>query len=120
MHGRIGTESEIVQQASGGVRCMGAWLACFSAWRHWTATCGWFTQLVSPALHPAQLPMCGLYADGEIGPEVCNGRSGLCWAGQALPATIDGGAAARASSSGPAAAGSKLQGFTTIVTSYCA
>lgn len=84
MHGRIGTESEIVQQASG------------------------------------RLPMCGLYADGEIGPEVCNGRSGLRWAGQASPATIDGGAAARASSSGPAAAGSKLQGFTTIVTSYCA
>ncbi|PRW45354.1 FIST N domain [Chlorella sorokiniana] len=81
MHGSIGAEAEVVQQASSG------------------------------------LPMCGLYADGEIGPEVCNARCGLRWAG-AAQATADGGAAGRATGNGPAAAGSKLQGFTTIVTSY--
>lgn len=61
--------------------------------------------------------MCGLYADGEIGPEVHNALSGLRWAG-AGATTAGGGAAARSSNGGRPAAGTKLQGFTTIVTSF--
>lgn len=61
--------------------------------------------------------MCGLYADGEIGPEVCNAKLGLRWAGVN---TTRAGKAAVAGSDDPMATGSKLQGFTTIVTSYSA
>lgn len=63
-----------------------------------------------PSRHPAQLPMCGLYADGEIGPEIWDARSALRWAGPATPSGSKAGVAAR----------SKLQGFTTIVTSLAA
>ena len=54
--------------------------------------------------------MCGLYADGEIGPEIFNAKAALRRAGRASPGSSWAGEAAH----------SKLQGFTTILTSVAA
>ncbi len=132
MHGRVGVEAELVQQASCGVSCSDVSNAqspllrsdclCRASWLCCTLQVGCLLRWAGPQypclashtalapLLPSQLPMCGLYADGEIGPEVHNALSGLRWAGT--------GATARSSNGGRAAAGTKLQGFTTIVTSF--
>ena len=91
MHGEIGTEARLIRQLS-GVRAQLAGPSALLGRR-----------LRLPSSH-AQMPLAGMYADGELGPHVV-GATGVGWR---WSQPQDGKA--------QQAGGSKLQGFTTIVT----
>ena len=54
---------------------------------------------------PMQLPLAGVYADGEIGPTIHNATSVLRWSGRR---------------GGGGSSTSKVQGFTTVITALAA
>lgn len=142
MHGRLGVEAELIHAATKvrllplvGGRSNGSWGPALGALPSAAGACT--ARLRSPpaltGCHPPcplllQMPFAGFYADGEIGPEVTNGRSALRWAGggggDAGSGDASGSGGAGGSSAGGAAAAapaarphSALQGFTSVLTS---
>lgn len=125
MHGHRGVDGQIIHAATKvGVRSMLLWEpgAKQSGALGWGNA--WAVRPVSRRalflfLPTTQMPFAGFYADGEIGPEVTNGRSALWWAnaGSSGPGGAAGSSAAAAAAAAPAQPRGVLQGFTTVVTS---